>query len=134
MAENRPLWTSAEIAAAVGGRLEGPAFSAQGVSIDTRSIEPGDLFVALAGERDGHEFIPMALQRGAAGILASQPGDGARVLAADTLKALEALGLAARERATECRRGAGTGSVGKTSLTQAIKLGIEMAGPAHGAV
>ncbi len=76
----------------------------------------------------------MALERGAAGLLASQPGAGPRVLVSDTLKALEALGLAARERATECRRGAVTGSVGKTSLTQAIKLGLEMAGAGHGSV
>jgi UDP-N-acetylmuramoyl-tripeptide--D-alanyl-D-alanine ligase len=134
MAESRPLWTSAEIEAAAGGRLDGPAFAARGVSIDSRSLEPGDLFVALAGERDGHDFIPMALERGAAGVLASQPGPGPRVLAADTFAALQALGLAARDRATNCRRGAVTGSVGKTSLTQAIKLGLDMAGHGHGSV
>ena len=134
MAEVRPLWTSAEIEAASGGRLEGPTFAARGVSIDSRSIEPGDLFVALAGERDGHDFIDGALQRGAAGVLASQPGPGPRVLVSDTLDGLVRLGLAARERAKDCRRAAVTGSVGKTSLTQAIKLGLEMAGPAHGSV
>jgi len=134
MAESRPLWTSAAIEAATGGRLEGPAFAAHGVSIDSRSIEPGDLFIALAGARDGHDFIPMALEQGAAGVLASQPGAGQRVLVPDTFKALEALGLAARERAADCRRGVVTGSVGKTSLTQAIRLGLDMAGPGHGSV
>jgi UDP-N-acetylmuramoyl-tripeptide--D-alanyl-D-alanine ligase len=134
MADQTPLWTSSEIEAATGGRLDGAPFAATGISIDTRSIEPGDLFVALAGIRDGHEFIDAALAKGAAGALASQPGAGSRIVAGDTLMALEALGAAARERATGAKRGAVTGSVGKTSLTQAIKLGLEMAGPAHGSV
>lgn len=135
MAESLPLWTSSEIAAATGGRLEGAPFNAGGVSIDSRSVEPGDLFVALAGERDGHEFIDAALAHGAAGALANKPGPGARILVpGDTLIALEAMGAAARERAPSALRGAVTGSVGKTSLTQAIKLGLEMAGPAHGSV
>jgi UDP-N-acetylmuramoyl-tripeptide--D-alanyl-D-alanine ligase len=134
MADPAPLWTSAEIEAATGGRLEGPAFAATGVSIDSRDIAPGDLFVALAGERDGHDFIVGALGRGAAASLASRPGPGPRVIAPDTLVALEKLGMAARDRASSALRGAVTGSVGKTSLTQAIKLGLEMAGPAHGSV
>ncbi|MDB5458286.1 MAG: murF [Caulobacteraceae bacterium] len=134
MADCAPLWTSPEIEAATGGRLEGAAFACTGVSIDSRSVEPGDLFVALAGERDGHDFIDGALAKGAAGVLASRPGPGSRIVAGDTLVALEAMGEAARLRAPEARRGAVTGSVGKTSLTQAIKLGLEMAGPAHGSV
>ena len=69
---SKPLWTSDEIAAATGGALSGPAFAVGGVSIDTRSIETGDLFVALAGARDGPEFVPQALAAGAAASLASR--------------------------------------------------------------
>jgi len=129
-----PLWTSGEICAAVGGQLAGSAFAATGVSIDTRTIQPGDLFVALAGARDGHDFIDQALARGAAGALATREGPGARVLAGDTLKALELLGLAARDRAPKALRGAVTGSVGKTSVTQAVAAGLMLAGPAHASV
>ncbi len=127
------LWTSDEIAAATGGRLEGEAFAATGVSIDSRSSEPGDLFVALAGARDGHDFIDMALARGASGALAARPGAGPRVLVGDTQAALVALGLAARDRSA-ARRGAVTGSVGKTSVTQAVRAGLMRAGRGHGSV
>ena len=129
-----PLWTSAEIVAATGGTLAGAAFAATGVSIDTRTIEPADLFVALAGARDGHEFIEQALASGAVGALATQPGAGARIMVGDTLTALEALGVAARERAPKARRGAVTGSVGKTSVTQAIAAALALAGPSHTSV
>jgi UDP-N-acetylmuramoyl-tripeptide--D-alanyl-D-alanine ligase len=129
-----PLWTSDEILAATGGRASGAKFAATGVSIDTRTLEPGDLFVALAGERDGHEFAPMALDRGAGGLLASRPIAGPAVVVGDTLKALEQLGEAARVRAPQIRRGAVTGSVGKTSVTQAIRAGLERAGRAHSSV
>src|SRR5688500_462209 len=128
-----PLWTSADIARATGG-AEGGGFTATGVSIDTRSIEPGDLFVALAGVRDGHEFVAQAMERGAAGALVSQDVPGPAVKVADTQAALEALGAAARERAPQARRGAVTGSVGKTSVTQAIAAGIARAGRAHSSV
>jgi UDP-N-acetylmuramoyl-tripeptide--D-alanyl-D-alanine ligase len=128
------LWTSAEICAATGGTLDGEAFAATGVSIDTRTLKPGDLFVALAGARDGHDFIGQALAKGAAGSLATRPGEGARVQVADTQAALEALGLAARRRAPQARRGAVTGSVGKTSVTQAVAAGLAAAGAAHASV
>jgi len=129
-----PLWTSDEILAATGGRLAGAPFAATGVSIDTRTLEPGDLFVALAGDRDGHEFAAAALARGASGVLAARPISGPAVQVGDTLKALEALGQAARVRATQARRGAVTGSVGKTSVTQAIRAGLARAGHAHASV
>ncbi len=75
-----------------------------------------------------------ALKAGAVGVLASQPIAGAAVMVGDTLEALEQLGVAARVRAPQVRRGAVTGSVGKTSVTQAIRAGLERAGRAHSSV
>ena len=58
-----PLWTSGEAAAATGGKASHP-WSASGVSIDSRSVEAGDLFVALAGpNHDGHDFVEAAFER-----------------------------------------------------------------------
>jgi len=129
-----PLWTSEDIAAATGGAPAGPPFTVAGVSIDSRDIAEDDLFVALAGVRDGHEFVAAALTAGAAGSLVSQQAHGPQVVVDDTLQALERLGAAARLRAVHARRGAVTGSVGKTSVTQAIRAGLARAGRSHGSV
>lgn len=129
----RSLWTAANLAKATGGRAS-RAFQAHGVSIDTRSLEPGDLFIALDGARDGHEFVAQAVASGAAGVLASRPVDAPHVLVPDTFLALQALGIAARERAAQARRAAITGSVGKTSVTQAVAAGLARAGRAHTSV
>ncbi len=136
MPDATPLWTSAEIASAVGGALSGAPFEAAGVTYNSREIAPGDLFVALQGARDGHDFAAAAFAAGAAGALTNRPvaGGPCVVVEGDTLKALEALGVAARERAPHVRRGAVTGSVGKTSVTQAIKAGLDLAGPAHASI
>lgn len=128
-----PLWTSEEIARATGGS-GGGGFSATGVSIDSRAIEPGDLFVALAGVRDGHEFVAGAMKLGASGALVSRDVAAPFVKVSDTLVGLEQLGVAARERAPQVRRGAVTGSVGKTSVTQAVMAGLSRAGRAHSSV
>jgi len=128
------LWTSAEIVAATGGRLTGSAFEAGGVSIDTRSLEPGDLFVALIGESDGHAYVEQALAKGAAGVLVERAAGGSSIVVDNTQSALESLGLAARARATRARRGAVTGSVGKTSVTQAVASGLALAGASHASV
>ncbi|MGZ9099766.1 MAG: UDP-N-acetylmuramoyl-tripeptide--D-alanyl-D-alanine ligase, partial [Brevundimonas sp.] len=101
---------------------------------NSREIAPGDLFLALKGARDGHEFAASAFAAGAAGAITEHAVEGGpSVVTADTLRALEALGVAARER-TPARRGAVTGSVGKTSVTQAIKAGLDLAGPAHASI
>ena len=129
-----PLWTSDEIIQATGGKLSGKPFTATGVSIDTRTLQPGDLFVALGGARDGHEFVEQAMEKGAAGALASRQVFGSAVMIDDPLKALERLGVAARDRAAGARRGAVTGSVGKTGVTQAIMAGLTLKGRAHSSV
>lgn len=69
------LWTSAEAAEATGGRVTGH-WAATGVSIDTRTIQPGDLFVALKAARDGHDFVAQALEKGAAAALVSRVPEG----------------------------------------------------------
>ena len=131
----RPLWTAAEVAAATGGALHGADVAISGVTYDSREIGPGDLFLALKGARDGHDFAAGAFASGAAAALVERPVEGGPYVAVpDTLHGLEALGVAARDRAPHVKRGAVTGSVGKTSVTQAIKAGLDLAGPAHASV
>lgn len=131
----RPLWSAAEVAAATGGVLHGDDRPITGLTYNSREIVPGDLFLALKGERDGHQFASGAFAAGAAAALVENAVDGGPcVVVPDTLRGLEALGVAARERAPHVKRGAVTGSVGKTSVTQAIKAGLDLAGPAHGSI
>ena len=111
------MWTAAEIAAATAGRRYGD-WAVVGVSIDSRTVQPGELFVALRGpNHDGHAFAIDALARGAAALVDRVPGDVSEaaplVVVADTTAALTALGRAARARST-ARIAAITGSVGKT--------------------
>src|SRR5262245_49558764 len=100
------LWTAQEVASATGGKTAG-SWDASGVSIDTRTLKSGDLFVALKGPTfDGHEFVATALKAGAAGALVHRAGtdrdsDNSHdrtVLVKDTFAALEDLGRAARKR------------------------------------
>ncbi|HWJ69755.1 MAG TPA: UDP-N-acetylmuramoyl-tripeptide--D-alanyl-D-alanine ligase [Sphingobium sp.] len=114
-----PLWTSDAIAQATGGVASMP-FDASGVAFDSREVLPGDLFIALRGERsDGHDFIPRALAAGAAGIIAERDVDGPVIRVADSMKALEDLGAAARAR-TSGRIIGVTGSAGKTGTKEAL--------------
>ncbi len=106
------------MATATGGHLRGPDVEIDGVSFDSRSLQPGQLFVPLVSERDGHEFIAGALARGAAAYLTSRPAGATNGAAAievpDTLRALMALGSAQRQEFHGPVIGI-TGSVGKTS-------------------
>ena len=63
----QPLWSFSELSAALGSDAEGgSARVVTGISIDTRTLEPGDLFVALKDQRDGHDFVAAAFKAGAA--------------------------------------------------------------------
>ena len=115
------LWTSTEIAKATGGTATSE-FEVAGLSIDTRSLKAGDLFVALKDARDGHEFIPAAIEAGAGGVLCEAVSDNTpAVVVPDSAKALEALGVHARNDRDALRIGV-TGSVGKTSVKEALAV------------
>ena len=115
------LWTSTEIAKATGGTATSE-FEVAGLSIDTRSLKAGDLFVALKDARDGHEFIPAAIEAGASGVLCEAVSDNTpAVVVPDSAKALEALGVHARNDRDALRIGV-TGSVGKTSVKEALAV------------
>ena len=123
-----PLWTSTEIAAATGGTAS-VAFTANGVTFDSREVIGGELFVAMSGEAtDGHRFVDQAVARGAGGSVVSEPVAGPHVLVADTAAALTALATAARDRSAALRIGV-TGSVGKTGVKEAIRRSLERVAP-----
>src|SRR5436309_60962 len=127
-----PLWTAREVATTTAG-VNTRDWAASGVSIDSRSLKPGDLFVALAGPNfDGHDFISAAFNSGAAAAVASKrpaalAADAPLLLVADTMAALEALGRAARNR-SKARFVAITGSVGKTGTKEALRLVLSAVG------
>lgn len=125
------MWTSQDIAAATGGRVEGKPFEVSAVVIDSRKAQAGTLFVALKGEKfDGHDFAKTALQQGATAALVSKiPADakGNFILVQDTYQALLALAEAARAR-MQGKIIAVTGSVGKTGTKEAIRVAAAVSG------
>ena len=129
------LWTSADALAATGGTAQGGDWQAHGVSIDTRTIEKGDLFVALKADRDGHDFVAVALEKGAAAALVSHVPEGVAadaplLIVEDVLAGLEKLGIAARAR-TNARIIAITGSAGKTSTKEMLGHVLAHQGKTH---
>lgn len=128
------LWTSSQAVAATQGRSTAD-WQASGVSIDTRTLRPGDLFVALKDVRDGHDFVAQALEKGAAAALVSRipkgvAADAPLLVVGDVLTALEDLGRAARAR-TNARIVAVTGSVGKTSTKEMLRKVLSGQGKTH---
>lgn len=134
MLADSPLWTSDEIAAAAEGKAAG-YFEATGVSIDSRTVERGDLFVAVkGGHSDGHLFAAGALEKGAAGVLVSELPEGVpaekAIVVKDTLKALEAMARRARARGRAKVIGI-TGSSGKTSTKEMLRYALTAVGRTH---
>ncbi len=129
------VWTAKDAAAATGGRARG-AWAATGVSIDTRSLKPGDLFIALKGEYgDGHIYVQKALAAGACAAMVSDAGTDAKqpaLVVKDTFTALQDLGRAARAR-TGAKIIAITGSVGKTGTKEMLASAFGALGQTHAA-
>lgn len=130
-----PLWSAEEVGRATGGRVRG-VWRAGGVSIDTRTLQPGDLFIALQGpNHDGHDHVADALARGAAAAVVHREPEGVDpgrlVVVQDTFLALHALGRHARNRATSVRVFGVTGSVGKTGTKDMLANALAMVGKVH---
>jgi UDP-N-acetylmuramoyl-tripeptide--D-alanyl-D-alanine ligase len=131
------LWTAAEAATATGGEATGD-WQVSGISIDTRTLQPGDLFVALKAARDGHDFVGQALEKGAGAALVTHRPEGVApdaplLIVEDVQAALEGLGQVARAR-TQARVIAVTGSVGKTSTKEMLACMLADQGRTHAAV
>ncbi len=138
---SEPLWTLDAFVEAAGGSVRGDAEKEiSGISIDSRTVAPGEAFIAIRGDRlDGHDYVEAALEAGAslalvaADKLADLPEDGRYVVVEDPMDAMRKLGIAARAR-TKARIVAVTGSVGKTGTKEALRLTLEQSGRVHASV
>ena len=137
----RALWTVDAMASAMAAERQGAlAASVDGLSIDSRSVGPGDAFFAIRGDhRDGHDFVVDALAAKAAlAVVAADrraqfPGDAPLLVVPDVLKALRELAVAARNRMHGKVIGV-TGSVGKTGTKDALRLALSKDGETHASI
>ncbi|MFD2237369.1 UDP-N-acetylmuramoyl-tripeptide--D-alanyl-D-alanine ligase [Aureimonas populi] len=133
------LWTGADLVAATGGRpVADVPHKISGISIDSRTVQPGEAFFAIKGDRfDGHDFLTGAVAAGAGLLVVSKqklPALGKLsaplLVVDDVLKALERLAAAARKR-SQARIVAITGSVGKTTSKEALARALAPSGSVH---
>jgi len=134
------LWTTDAMAAAMRAERQGALPAAVGgISIDTRTVRPGEAFFAIKGDsRDGHEFVPAALAAGAIAVVARSrraefAPDAPFLIVEDVLDALRDLAAAARARSA-AKVIAVTGSVGKTGTKEALRLALSADGETHASV
>lgn len=131
------LWTLEELTAATSGRLEFQPQTTEfnSIGFDSREATDGAIFLALKGVRDGHDFVANAFTSGAGiAITERQIAQFPCLIVPDVQKALEGIAVLARNRAPMALRGAVTGSVGKTSVTQMVMAGLKAKGHAHSAI
>lgn len=133
----KPLWPAADFARATGGQVSGELADVTGISIDTRTLDAGDAFFAIRGDRlDGHDYALAALKKGASCVVveAGRAGEfadaGCVIGVGNVLQALEAVGKAARARSDAAIIGI-TGSVGKTGSKEALKLVLSPSGETY---
>ncbi len=132
MTAARALWTDTEAEQVTGGHSTRP-WQASGVSIDSRSLQPGDLFIAIRGPRfDAHDFLDEAFDAGAACALVNRiprghPAEHPLLMVEDTYTGLQKLSRAARQRG-DAHCVAVTGSVGKTSTKEALAAALRPSG------
>jgi UDP-N-acetylmuramoyl-tripeptide--D-alanyl-D-alanine ligase len=132
------LWSGLGLVAPLEARVSGAVpEGVTGISIDTRSLRPGELFFAIKGDNsDGHDYVAGAFKNGAAAAVIDEThadafrGLGSLYVVHDVLKSLEGLAVAARKR-SRARIIAVTGSVGKTSTKEALRKVLSAAGPTH---
>ncbi|MCO5069864.1 MAG: UDP-N-acetylmuramoylalanyl-D-glutamyl-2,6-diaminopimelate--D-alanyl-D-alanine ligase [Rhizobiaceae bacterium] len=133
------LWTSEDLVAAMDGRPTGPLpEGVTGISIDSRTLQPGEAFFAIKGETmDGHDFATAAMKAGASVLVIAEgrlPAVGRlsvpKIVVPDVLVALEKLGTAARAR-SRAKVVAVTGSVGKTTTKEALRHVLSSVGTVH---
>jgi UDP-N-acetylmuramoyl-tripeptide--D-alanyl-D-alanine ligase len=137
MIKSNIIWTAKEAIAATHGKCGGD-WNATGVSIDSRTLQEGDLFVALVGENgDGHAYVKQAIDNGAVAAVVAEPVAGVDadklLIVSDTLKAMEDLGKASRKR-TGAKVVGVTGSVGKTGTKEMLATAFKVQGQTHASV
>ncbi len=122
------LWNAAEVVKATGGRLVGDDnWQALRVTMDSREVQSGDIFIAMIGEEgglDGHDYVAQAMEKGAVCAIVSREVDdvSSQIIVKDTFEALQELGQFARGRASIEKAIAITGSVGKTGVRNMVDM------------
>jgi UDP-N-acetylmuramoyl-tripeptide--D-alanyl-D-alanine ligase len=136
-----PLWSYSDLVTVLRAQMIGlPRAAVRGISIDTRTLQPGDAFFAITGDaRDGHAFARKALDAGAAVAVVARAKlreldhQGPWLVVDDVLEAMVRLGIEARAR-SPARIAAVTGSVGKTGTKEALRLALSGEGEVHASV